>query len=277
MAEPIDDESSGEEAKSAHGPRILAIISNALNKLPATQASADRTAGEIDNIYPSDAAEAEKWLWSFWSIIIGMARMVSAEDERQTLLALTVAKLQTKRDQEVEMWGQRTRVWTELPMLGPVMRDSWSLSPDFNSPDHSEPCSVEEWVSLNSFAARIHGLALLDWHNFAIWEMRFGLEEPIEDRPRVRESIIATSYEWIIHAGRELYKKATEGATLDALETRALMPGSLFKSNQSGLSVERWNFWRERIGVLGAGARKYLVREKAQITVQTMVDIEGGD
>ncbi|KAG5977996.1 hypothetical protein E4U55_006435 [Claviceps digitariae] len=276
MAKSIDVGSVCKDSKSKHAPQIVSVISNAVNTLPPTEDSAEKTACEIDRLYPSDPLEASDWLWSFWSIFVGVVRVIPADDdERQQLLVLTVAKLKTKRDEEVEMWGQRTRVWSELPMLGPIMRDSWSFSPNFDDVTDTDPCPVEEWVSLNSFAARIYGAALQDWHNFAIWELRFGLEEPFEDRPSAKDAMIATIYEWIVHAGKELHKNATKEIKLSAMETRALKPGSLFKSDQSGLTIERWDFWRERIGVLGASVGSGVSKEKAQKTLEMMKEIGG--
>ncbi|KAG6020910.1 hypothetical protein E4U41_002684 [Claviceps citrina] len=274
MATPIDVASVSKDSESKHEPQIVAVLSNAINSLPPSEDSAEKTAGEIDELYPDDAKEAEDWLWSFWTIFVGVAKKIPADDERQQLLALTVAKLKERRDQEVEMWGQKTRVWTELPMLGPIMRDAWNLSPDFDGSEN-DTSSIQEWISLNSFAARLYGLSLQDWHNFAIWELRSGLEETPEDRPNAKDTRIATAYEWIAHAGKQLHRKGTEVNKLDAMETRALKPGNLFKSDQSGLTVERWNFWRGRIGVLGAGAGSGAAKEKAQKTLEKMKEIEG--
>ncbi|KAG5999417.1 hypothetical protein E4U54_001861 [Claviceps lovelessii] len=128
MATSIDVGSACKDSKSKHAPQIVAVLSNAINTPSPTEDSAETAAAEIDSLYPSEPLEAEDWLWSFWSIFVGVARMIPADDERQQLLVLTVAKLKNKRDQEVEMWGQRTRVWSELPMLGPIMRDSWSCA-----------------------------------------------------------------------------------------------------------------------------------------------------
>ncbi|GAB0135776.1 hypothetical protein EsDP_00004101 [Epichloe bromicola] len=274
MASSIDISSVSKDADSKHEPHIVSVLSNAINKSSPTEDSAETTASEIDKLYPADSSDAEDWLWSFWTILVGVAKKIPADDERQQLLALTVAKLKTKRDEEVEMWGQKTRVWGELPMLGPVMRDAWNLSPDFDGSDN-DTASIQEWVSLNSFAARLYGLSLQDWHNFAIWELRSGLEETPEDRPNAKDTRIATAYEWITHAGEKLHKKGTEVEKLDAMETRALKPGSLFKSDKSGLTTERWNFWRERIGVLGAGAGSGAAKEKAQKALEKMKEIEG--
>jgi len=126
MSESVDIATVCKESKSKHAPGIVSVISNTINTLPPTKDSAEKTASEIDNLYASEPLEAENWLWTFWSIFVGVASMIPAHDERHELLALTVAELKTKRDDEVEMWGQRTRVWSELPMLGPIMRDAWS-------------------------------------------------------------------------------------------------------------------------------------------------------
>jgi hypothetical protein len=42
----------------------------------------------------------------------------------------------------------------------------------------------------------------------------------------------------------------------------------------AGLSKERWRFWRERMGVLGAGAGSGAAKEKAQKAVDMMKEIE---
>ncbi|KAK2590956.1 hypothetical protein QQS21_011352 [Conoideocrella luteorostrata] len=274
MASSIDVKSVSQDPDSKHEPQIISVLSNAINNLSPTELSAETTAGEIDKLYPSDAAAAEDWLWSFWTILVGVAKKIPADDARLQLLVMMIQKLKTKRDEGVEMWGQKTRVWSELPMLGPVMRDAWNLSPDFDASDDDNK-TIEEWISLNSFAARLYGASLQDWHNFAIWELRSGLEETPEDRPNAKDTRIATAYEWIVHAGKELHKQGQEVKKLDAMETRALKPGSLFKSDNSGLTNERWNFWKERIGALGGSAGSGAAKEKAQKAVEMMKEIDG--
>lgn len=147
------------------------------------------------------------------------------------------------------------------------------MSPDFDGSE-TDATTVQEWISLNSFAARLYGTGTQDWVNFAIWELRSGLEEPPENRPNARDTRIATAHEWIVHAGKELFRKSQEVAKLDTMEKTALKPGSLFKSDKSGLSTERWIFWRERIGALGATARSGAAKEQAQKALQAMDDVD---
>lgn len=148
------------------------------------------------------------------------------------------------------------------------------MSPDFDGSE-KDNATIQEWISINSFAARMYGASLQSWVNLGIWELRSGLEETPEDRPNAKDTRIATASEWIMHAGKELYTQGQQVQKLDAMEQRALKPGSLLKIEQSGLSNERWRFWRERIGVLGAGAGSGAAKEKAQKAMETMKEIEG--
>lgn len=116
----------GGDANSPFEAKILAILENAVNNLSPTELSAEATAGEIDNLYPSDVSAAEDFLWSFWTLLAAVAKKIPADDARQQLLVSVIQKLKARRDEEVEMWGQKTRVWSELPMFGPVMRDEWN-------------------------------------------------------------------------------------------------------------------------------------------------------
>ncbi|KHO01789.1 uncharacterized protein MAM_00790 [Metarhizium album ARSEF 1941] len=274
MSAPIDLTPLNKDSSSEYEPKIISILSSAINDLPPTEPSAETTAREIDKLYPSNVSAAEGFLWTFWTLLVAVAKKVPADDPRQGLLVTIVQKLKGKRDEEVEMWGQKTRVWSELPMLGPVMRDEWNLSPDFDGSEKDD-ATVQEWISLNSFAARIYGASLQSWENLGIWELRAGLEETPEDRPNAKDTRIATAYEWIVHAGKELYANGRQAKQLDAMEKRALKTGSLLKIETSGLSNDRWNFWRERLGVLGAGAGSGAAKEKAQRALDKMKEIAG--
>ncbi|POR35209.1 Putative oxidoreductase [Tolypocladium paradoxum] len=256
-------------------PKIRGILSAAVNDLPPTAQSAERTAGELDALYPAgDTQAVEGFLWALWSLLIGVAQKIPADDPRQQLLAQTVQELVGKRDDEVVLWNQTTRVWSELPMLGPCMREAWDLSPMYDGSD-GDNAAIQEWISLNSFAARILGANLQTWVNLAIWEFRSGLEEPPPPSQAAKDTALATACEWITHAGKALHEQGGRVQQLDAMEQRALKPGKLFENGKPGLSDERWRFWRERMGVMGAGAGSGELKERAQRAVERMKELEG--
>ncbi|PNY23326.1 Uncharacterized protein TCAP_06734 [Tolypocladium capitatum] len=256
-------------------PKILSILSAIVNGPPPAAPSAESAAGELDALYPAgDDKAAEGFLWGLWSLLIDVARKIPAGDPRQQLLAETVRELAGKRDEEVVLWDQKTRVWSELPMLGPCMREAWNMSPMYDGSD-KDNAAIQEWISLNSFAARILGANLQTWVNLAIWEFRSGLEEPPLSSQAAKETALATACEWVTHAGKALHEQGRRVQQLDAMEQRALKAGTLFEGGKPGLSDERWQFWRERMGVLGAEAGSGELRERAQRAVERMKELEG--
>lgn len=148
------------------------------------------------------------------------------------------------------------------------------MTPDYDGSEKDQE-TIQEWISVNSFAARVFGAKLQPWVNFAIWECRSGLEEPPSAKASARDTHLATACEWVKHAGKELYEQGKQVQTLDSMEQRALKAGSLLDGGKPGLSGERFRFWRERIGVLGASAGSGALKEKAQEAVETMKKIEG--
>ncbi|PHH61373.1 hypothetical protein CDD81_451 [Ophiocordyceps australis] len=270
--------STDSSTSSPTEPQLINILSAALNSTSSCsspQSAADKAASQIDQLYPGSSSSAdsiEAFLWSFWSLLIAAAKKISATDNtRHKLLVDIVAKLKTCRDEHVELWGQQTRVWGELPMLGPCMREAWNLRPDFNSASDE---AIAEWISLNSFAARLLAADLQPWINFAIWELRASLEEEPPSTTKARDAGLAASCEWISHAGPTLHRQGREARQLDAVEQRALKPGRLFHCDTSGLSDVRWSFWKERLGLLGAGAGSGELKQRSQQTIDGMKEVE---
>lgn len=135
--------------------------------------------------------------------------------------------------------------------------------------------AVSEWVSLNSFAARILGVGLQDWDNFAIWELRATLEEADSTSESIKDAQLATACEWITQAGKYLHEKGRKGVTLDDADARSLKTGKLLPDVKPGLSDERWTFWRERLAELSKGASNDALKEKVERVVKLMKTLEG--
>lgn len=108
--------------------------------------------------------------------------------------------------------------------------------------------AIAEWVSLNSFAARVLGGSLQSWENFAIWELRDSLEEDPASST-ARDAHLATASQWFIYAGKVLYDLSRNPTELDEASARALTTGKLLDA-KPGFSEERWKFWRQRLAEL---------------------------
>lgn len=141
-------------------------------------------------------------------------------------------------------------------------------TPKFDNSDQDN-AGIKSWTNLNSFAARVLGAEITDWDNFAIWGLREALETPPQN-DLARDAHLAVAYEWIAHAGKQLHEKSKSPQTLDEPSKRALKPGKLFESGESGLSVKRWDFWRERLEALSKEAGSEEAKTKAQKAAEIM-------
>ena len=114
------------------------------------------------------------------------------------------------------------------------------LAPTFETASEDEK---QQWISLNSFSARLLNVGLLGGTNIPIWALRDALEEDISLEP-ARDSIVAAAAEWILHARNALFTRISkEPANPDTLQ--ATPQGPLYEG-KAGLPLERWTFWKRR-------------------------------
>ncbi|KAI9151755.1 hypothetical protein HJFPF1_08965 [Paramyrothecium foliicola] len=247
--------------------QLLDTLDAAINALSPTELSAETTAGELDNRYPAGrgAEDVEAYLWTLWTLYLNVAKKVPANDVRQQLLVTVVKKLKAKDRETLSLWGNDTKIWSDLPMLGPCMREAWNTRPSFNGTGQ-DASAVTEWISLNSFAARILGAEVQLWDNFAIWELRGVLEEKLSTSSSARDAQLAAACEWITHAGKYIHAKGHGGGgePLDEAEARALKPGRLLADAKPGFSDERWVFWRERLAELVKESSSDALKEQVE-------------
>ncbi|KAK7220966.1 hypothetical protein V2G26_008969 [Clonostachys chloroleuca] len=268
MAERIDLEAlvpknSNQDAVES---RVAAILDPALNG----SGSADDVVNGISNLYRSgynSDEKAEDFLWAFWTFYIEVVKKVSAQDSRLQLLVLIVERLKARSDGSVEIWGKETKVWADLPMLGPCAREAWNFIPKFDGSD-KDNAAISSWISLNSFAARLLGSSITSGTEFAIWALRDGLEEE-HDSSAELNGHIAVTHEWVVNAGQVLLNGAAKNQELDDTQKRTLKGGKLF-GGEPGLNKERWTFWQQRVEELSSKTDNEDAKTKAQKTLETI-------
>jgi hypothetical protein len=138
--------------------------------------------------------------------------------------------------------------------------------------------ALDEWLNLNSFIARLFGGLVRGFMGFAVWVMRYGLEE--DSRHMGSESIsdtrIHVACEWIKQGGQRLLRESLlnslsikpENANHGSSSAR----GSLY-TGIGGFNLERWVFWKRRLTELrkGVGASIHAPIDEA-ITTMTVVE-----
>ncbi|KAH7312396.1 hypothetical protein B0I35DRAFT_436896 [Stachybotrys elegans] len=233
----------------------------------------DTTAAELDKLYPAGASseDAENFLWNLWTLFERVVRKIPAGDDRHQGLISVVEKLKSIDRETIQLWGKDTKVWSDLPMLGPTMREAWNTRPALDGTGQ-DASSIAEWVSLNSFAARALSASLQPWENFAIWELRAALEET-STSSTARDSNLASSSEWFIHAGKVLYDLGRHPVELSETDARALRTGELLDA-KPGFSEERWKFWSAKMKEMAKQAEAKTLKERAEKALDVIMALE---
>jgi hypothetical protein len=106
------------------------------------------------------------------------------------------------------------------------------------------PKQSREWLSMNSFAARLHSEGLVDATCLGLHVLRSALEEENPVREPANCKISAAS-EWIIRTGVEFYREVRNPDPLHKDKSYLQATGSLYKG-RPGFCQERWQFWKLR-------------------------------
>ena len=108
--------------------RLYEIFNGAINHNSPTQLTAESSAGEFDKLFPEAKEEddAENYLWVFFTEFIDVAQELPPSDARQQLLVSILERLKAKKRDSIKIWGGDCKMWEDLPMFGPCMREAWN-------------------------------------------------------------------------------------------------------------------------------------------------------
>lgn len=96
----------------------------------AKATSDEDTANNIDQLFQKTLAakpgDAEDFLYTLWDVVLKAVVTIPATDERLHNLIAVIEALKRKDTAKIEIWGEKTTVWKDLPMLGPALREAWN-------------------------------------------------------------------------------------------------------------------------------------------------------
>ncbi|GIK00107.1 hypothetical protein Aspvir_004123 [Aspergillus viridinutans] len=185
-------------------------------------------------------SELEDFLWSTWGTIIKIAKQIDDNHPSQDRLVDVIHALTELPPTTVSIWGSENRLWKDLPILGPSLRESWD-PPTYTKPNDPE---ITEWINLQAFTARLMSKCDPSLSLLGVWSLRSGLEEELSDREL--EGEVAAAAMWMVYGGENLFSQLTDAVQDEEME-RLMMPGTLY-SGPGQLSLERWQFWKRRFG-----------------------------
>lgn len=213
-----------------------------------------------------DQLESVGWMLGY--TIINRARATPHDSPQQDRLITFLQHLKAApppSHEPAQLWGHS--FWTDLPLLGPAMREQWNDEAD---------AGVAQWVNLNAFTARLSSSGTADFEVYAIWSIRDALEASAEQHSITALEIhVQAAIIWIRYAGKFIYSSERIWEQ-HRLRGDPAVGGPLWKG-KSGFCKERWALWKDRLTELSEEQKisnevRGMVREAAE----TMTQIESG-
>ncbi|KAI5810444.1 hypothetical protein BZA77DRAFT_287883 [Pyronema omphalodes] len=235
---------------------IFNIINDYLQ--PSNTLSATEAAQKLDALFPNnrpdvdgeDKEEAGSFLAEFWEIIVMIAQQIPALHPAQdNLIGLLKALRELPTDLKVDIWGSDCRVWQDLPLIGVHMVEAENYTSEEDEP--------EKWKNFNAFCARLTRDGLCDMSLMGTHTLSSALEEEPDSRSRAYKAYgetfarqIPVAELWFSIAGKAMFERCR--GDVDTEDLKDGCAGHLWENKPLGLSIERWDFWKDRFRTIGA-------------------------
>jgi hypothetical protein len=224
--------------------------------------------------YTINTAEIESDLHDTWDSFIYAAKVLpstSSEHDRLVTLILNARELgqftrKNERGIEEARLSNGQRLWTDLPYLAQDLQAFWM--------DESMSLTPTERKSLSVFTAKscASGICSADLALCALWLFKEALEterpvsNPSAENPPSNDTLadsqvsisdlVPALVQWMKHSNHKLASlcAGSSGSPGTAIHNSSkTSPGPLARRAQiaqEGFSLERWLFWRQRLGDL---------------------------
>jgi hypothetical protein len=222
---------------------------------------------------------------TLWGIILDLAAQIPHKHCYQDLLVDLLQEIKSFSGVLDKWTGQSgtingSRLWDQLPMLGPEMHHAWCIGP-YEGQGNGEPYGSKyhwtrgEFANLNAFAARLNARGVRDMDREAIRMFRATLETPAS--ARVINDLLPSAVVYIRYAGRQIYCSKRWKLAEGDRGMSVFWAGELYQGLE-GFCKRRWSFWKDRLGkVSQRGDLEECTRDLAKEAVELMKDIEEED
>ncbi|KAF8189033.1 hypothetical protein BJ912DRAFT_385377 [Pholiota molesta] len=222
---------------------------------PSSAISATTAAEAIATLFPPGSVDYDPLL-HLWDLFIAVVEQIPWQHPSQDRLVALIKTLRDLPDPTtitIVDWGNGpTKLWTDLPVLGHVLTDNIETHGIIinDDSDHQKQSRIRD-INFQAFAARLTTEGVIDISKLAVFRLRDVLEQDPdhyiegynEVGPHLDTGILPANV-WITLASNLIFgfcKANGEGAS------RNHMPGGKHWKGSVGFSVERWEFWKQRL------------------------------
>ncbi|KAI9897352.1 hypothetical protein N3K66_007208 [Trichothecium roseum] len=203
---------------------------------------------------------------TIWSLMLHIVSCIPANHEWQEALASAVDTV--RRREGYTGQGPEELLWSDLPVLSMRLREHWEnstyhmdifLAQDHSTNknqepfegDESSPRTLSNWKNFNSFVSRLVASGFHEPIYLCIWELTSALENPAADAG-LMDCRVWVAAEWLIRCGRVLLDQINVTNRDPDIDANFQDPGPLYGEDQPPRSLQRWEFWKTRLGEIHA-------------------------
>ncbi|KAF8189013.1 hypothetical protein BJ912DRAFT_817950, partial [Pholiota molesta] len=214
---------------------------------PSSAISTPSAAQEIDKLFPPASVDytALLHLWDLVTAVVEQIPWQHPSQDRLVALIKTLRDLPDPTTIAIANWDDEpTKLWADLPVLDHVLTDN------VETHDHQKRSRIRD-INFQAFAARLTTEGVSDISRLAVYRIRNVLEVDPDFYIRGYDKVgphldtgIPVANVWISLASKLIFgfcKVNGEGAS------RNDMGGGKHWKGSAGFSVERWEFWKQRL------------------------------
>ncbi|TVY53513.1 hypothetical protein LCER1_G003426 [Lachnellula cervina] len=194
--------------------------------------------------FAADASEAAivSALSRSWYSLIDVAADTHHESQGPLIDIVQAVQQENLAEQEdaseCTIWGDKVKVWKDMPLFGPSMRETWNRAPGSGC---RNDLSAEQWCNLNAFAARLtsvsQSIPAFDFSLYAIWTLRSAFEGT--DEPSLTDADAGKV--WFLYAKDTIGRLSGEEKIFDGKKAKS---GDKYEDKEwRGFSPERLEVW----------------------------------
>lgn len=244
-------------------PKIFSTLNEYLQ--PSSEVPPAIAAQEITQLYPTDPAsqqpgtydtEAYDFLLRLWELFIAIAEQIPWQHSSQDKVIELVKAIRDLPNPTTitfdNGFSRRVKLWTDLPVLAAVLTDNVETHGIIiNDDSDEEKKSRLRDINFQGFAARLTAEGVWDLSRLGVYRLRAVLEEGPDyyiagyDKvgPHIDACILPAEV-WISLSAKVILRFCR--ANGDGADRNDL-PGGEYWKGKEGFSVERWEFWKQRL------------------------------
>ncbi|KAK4221891.1 hypothetical protein QBC38DRAFT_460991 [Podospora fimiseda] len=234
---------------------FLSIFDNALTWSPNPQTASTQIAYDLRNLFieTRSISVTQGLLPDLWKILLDILSIIPIDHPWQHAVIISIRRLQAIPS-EIVFLPDHNLFWCNLPGLSEYFYSRWQDITEDQSLYKVENINLH--TRLTSFASQLLSPTYLNFLPLCYQTLRSALETPPQlswQTNSVYETKFWVATEVLVRSAPLLFRDMTQSPTLTTQSEEMISVGPLCQGNFYERSIERWNYWREKMSRMVKG------------------------